>query len=547
MGDAVLGLCSVLVLFQCSQGTGSSGPVATLQTGAVRGHYRTVRGTEELVEEYLSIPFARPPLGPLRFAPPQTAEAWEGVRDATKMPKMCPQDTAFSEAAFQTFPVTFPSVEMSEDCLYLNVYRPSDTQPEEKLPVMVWIHGGRLTAGGAFQYDGSPLAAYQHVVVVVIQYRLSILGFLSTGDEHCPGNWGLLDQVASLQWVRDNIQAFNGDPKSVTVFGQSAGALSISVLVLSPLAEGLFHRGIAMSGVVPLEAHYTSDPMAKALMIANLTQCYHSNNEKLVQCVKDKSEEEILNAIKKFNVFLVPAIDGVFLKARPEELLKKHQVHKVPMIFGMTNHEFGWLLPRLFCPPGWQDGLEEQAVISVLDQFFPYHGTGVNEQILNEYLGQNASPEDVRDAFTEILGDLALVLPILKAAAYHRDAGATVYVYEFQHSPAMHHGLRPSFVKADHLDDMLSVLGTAFATGHTTITGPVTPEEEELSKAAMAYIGNFARTGSPNGSGLVRWPPYDQSENYLELNPQPAAGQRLKRNRARFLDRVLVSQTKSEL
>ncbi|XP_042254635.1 fatty acyl-CoA hydrolase precursor, medium chain-like [Thunnus maccoyii] len=164
---------------------------------------------------------------------------------------------------------------------------------------MVWIHAGGLASGGAFQYDGSPLAAYQHIVVVVIQYRLSIQGLISTGDEHSPGNWGFLDQIASLQWVHENIAAFNGDPNSVTIFGQSVGGISVSMLVMSPLAEGLFHSAIAMSGVAPLETHNTSNPLAMAQMIANSTDCESNNNEKLVQCIKGKSEEEILSAIKK--------------------------------------------------------------------------------------------------------------------------------------------------------------------------------------------------------------------------------------------------------
>ncbi|XP_071771136.1 fatty acyl-CoA hydrolase precursor, medium chain-like [Centroberyx gerrardi] len=535
MAKVLLNLCLTVMLAQAE----SSGPVVTLKTGSVRGHYRRVRGTDQLVEEYLGVPFAHPPLGPLRLAAPQPAEPWEGVRDATKMPNICPQDRTSMEAFWKSFPVKYPSVEVSEDCLYLNVYRPTGTPSGDKLPVMVWIHGGGLAAGGTFQYDGSPLAAYQNVVVVVIQYRLSILGFLSTGDEHAPGNWGFLDQIASLQWVHDNIEAFNGDPNSVTIFGQSAGGISVSMLVMSPLADGLFHKAIAMSGVAPLEAHYTNNPLAMAKMIANLTECDDSNNEKLVQCIKGKSEEDMLSAIKQMKAFLGPAIDGVFLKGPPEDILKSKEFQKVPMLIGVTNHEFGWILPHFLGPAGWSEGMEQQAVISVMDMFFPSHASGGNELILEEYLQHDDSPEKIRDAFTEILGDMVLVLPVLKVAAYHRDADAPVYVYEFQHSPVMHSETRPSFVKADHFDDALFFLGACFCTGHTVVTGPVTEEEEELSKTAMAYIANFAHTGSPNGPGLVDWPQYDRNENYLNLNLQQTAGQRLKQNRAHFLNVVL--------
>uniref|UniRef100_A0A667ZMF6 Carboxylesterase type B domain-containing protein n=1 Tax=Myripristis murdjan TaxID=586833 RepID=A0A667ZMF6_9TELE len=460
-----------------------SGPVVTLKTGSVQGHYRTVRGTDQLVEEYLGIPFARPPLGPLRFAAPQPPQPWKGVRDATKLPNMC-NDSCFA------------------------------------VQVMVWIHGGGLAAGGTFYYDGSPLAVYQNVVVVVIQYRLSILGFLSTGDEHAPGNWGFLDQIASLRWVQENIEAFNGDPDSVTIFGQSAGGISVSLLVMSPLAEGLFHKAIAMSGVVPLEAHYTNNP----LLIAH--SCDNNDTEKLVECIKSKSEEDILNAIQQ--VSSSPAIDGVFLKGPPERILKNSEFQKVPLLFGVTNHEFGWILPQVnFTDPLLLKG-------HLLYHLYPLFQTaGVHELILNEYLQNDDSLENIRDAFTEILGDLVLVLPILKVAAYHRDAGAPVHVYEFQHSPLMHKETRPSFVKADHFDDALFFLGACFCNGHTIVT------EEELSKTAMAYITNFARTGSPNGPGLVEWPVYNHSENYLILNLQQTVSQRLKQNRAHFLNVVL--------
>ncbi|KAK1885218.1 Fatty acyl-CoA hydrolase precursor medium chain [Dissostichus eleginoides] len=366
------------------------------------------------------------------------------------MPKMCLQDTAPVEEAWKTVPLTYPSVEIPEDCLYLYVYRPTGTASGDKLPVMMWIHGGGLAAGGALQYDGSPLAAYQNVVVVVIQYRLSILGFLSKGDQHTPGNWGFLDQIAGLQWVRDNIAAFNGDPNSVTIFGQSAGGISVSMLELSPLAEDLFHKAIAMSGVAPLEAHYTSNPLAMAQMIANLSDCESSNSP-------------------------------------PEKVLKHQEFQKVPIMIGLTNHEFGWMLPKLLGPPGGDHGMKREDVKSVMNMFFPARAD---------------SPENVRDVFTEILGDMVLVLPVLKVAAYHRDAGVAVYVYEFQHSPLMHGSTRPTFVKADHYDDALFFLGACFCTGHTVATGHVSQEEEELSKLAMAYIANFARSGSANGPRL---------------------------------------------
>ncbi|NXQ78651.1 SASB hydrolase, partial [Quiscalus mexicanus] len=140
------------------------------------------------------------------------------------------------------------ALQVSEDCLYLNVYTPVSTGENKKLPVLVWIHGGGLVFGAASSYDGSVLAAFDNVVVVAIQYRLGIAGYFSTGDEHARGNWGYLDQVAALRWIQENIMHFGGDPGSVTIFGESAGGISVSALVLSPLAKGLFHKAISESG-----------------------------------------------------------------------------------------------------------------------------------------------------------------------------------------------------------------------------------------------------------------------------------------------------------
>ncbi|XP_041670460.1 carboxylesterase 5A-like isoform X2 [Cheilinus undulatus] len=532
-------LNAALLLQCCFAETERSGPVVALKTGTVRGRYVAVKGAEQ-VEVYLGVPYARPPLGQLRFTAPQPAEPWEGVRGATELPKRCLQETEPMGNEWETFPINYPTVEMSEDCLYLNVYRPAGTASGDKLPVMVWIHGGALATGAASEYDGSALAAYHNVVVVIIQYRLNILGFLSTGDKHAPGNWGFLDQIACLHWVHDNIAALHGDPNSVTIFG-TAG-ISVSLLTLSPLAEGLFHRAIPMSGVVPLEAEFTSDPLTLAQMMASASDCESDDNEELVQCMRGRTEEEMLSAIKKFQALVAPAVDGVFLTSPLEEVLKSQKFQKVPVLLGATNHEFGWMLPWYVGPPGWDKGMTREDVLSVLEISYPFHAPGANEAILNEYLQEDDSPESIRDAFTEIFGDLILVLPILKVSAHHRDAGVPVYFYEFQHSPQMFRGTRPSFVKADHYDDISFFLGYPFLTGDISIKDPVPQEEEELSRIMMAYIANFACNGSPNGPGLVEWPRYDHNESYLKLNLQQTVGQRLKQNRAHFMDVVLPAE-----
>ncbi|NXP47622.1 SASB hydrolase, partial [Heliornis fulica] len=225
-------------------------PEVVTKYGTVRGYQFQVDAAERSVNVFLGLPFATPPIGPLRFSEPQPPKPWKGVRDATSYPPMCLQDKVQGQIFSDVITNRKEKVllQVSEDCLYLNVYSPVSTENQEKLPVFVWIHGGGLVFGAGSSYDGSALAAFDNVVVVTIQYRLGIVGYFSTGDKHARGNWGYLDQVAALQWIQENIVYFGGDPGSVTIVGESAGGVSVSALVLSPLAKGLFHKAISESG-----------------------------------------------------------------------------------------------------------------------------------------------------------------------------------------------------------------------------------------------------------------------------------------------------------
>ncbi|OWK15778.1 hypothetical protein Celaphus_00004144, partial [Cervus elaphus hippelaphus] len=189
--------------------------------GSVLGKYVSLKGFAQPVAVFLGIPFAKPPLGSLRFAPPQPAEPWTFVKNTTSYPPRCSQSTVLAEMSSELISNGTKSIKpkFSEDCLYLNIYTPADLRKRSRLPV-----------SGAPIYDGLVLSAHENVVVVTIQYRLGIWGFFSTGDEHSRGNWGHLDQVAALRWVQENIATFGGDPGSVTISGVSAGGESVSVL-----------------------------------------------------------------------------------------------------------------------------------------------------------------------------------------------------------------------------------------------------------------------------------------------------------------------------
>uniref|UniRef100_A0A8B9N403 Carboxylic ester hydrolase n=1 Tax=Accipiter nisus TaxID=211598 RepID=A0A8B9N403_9AVES len=509
-------------------------PEVVTKYGRVQGYQFKVDAAERSVNVFLGLPFAKPPVGPLRFSEPQPPEPWKGVRDATSYPPMCLQDKVQGQffSDFITNRKEKVLLQVSENCLYLNVYTPVSTEKQEKLPVFVWIHGGGLVFGAASSYDGSALAAFDNVVVVTIQYRLGIVGYFSTGDKHARGNWGYLDQVAALRWIQENIIHFGGDPGSVTIAGESAGGLSVSALVLSPLAKGLFHKAISESGTA-VRVLFTDQPEEEAQRIATASGCEKASSAAIVECLREKTEEEIVQITQKMpSLFISASADGVFFPKSPRQLLSEKVINPVPYIIGVNNCEFGWVLPTTMKFPAYIDGLDEDVARQVLQSSLAVSLKGVTSevvnQVYNEYIGNAENRAQVRDGLLNAIGDPLFVLSAIEVARYHRDAGNPVYFYEFQHRPSSAAGVVPEFVKADHGDEIAFVFGKPFLAGHAT------EEENKLSRTVMRYWTNFARNGNPNGEGLVHWPQYDLDEGYLEIDLMQKASKKLKERKMEF-------------
>ncbi|XP_065589240.1 fatty acyl-CoA hydrolase precursor, medium chain isoform X1 [Cyrtonyx montezumae] len=520
-------------------------PEVVTKYGAVRGYQMKVDAAERSVNIFLGLPFAKPPVGPLRFSEPQPPEPWRGVRDATSYPPMCLQDKIVGQFVSDAVTIRKEKVRLqtSEDCLYLNIYTPVSTESQEQLPVFVWIHGGGLVLGAASSYDGSALAAFDNVVVVAIQYRLGILGYFSTGDKHARGNWGYLDQVAALQWIQENIMHFGGDPGSVTIFGESAGGVSVSALTLSPLAKGLFHNAISESGT-SVGILFTEKPEQEAQRIAAAAGCEKSSSAALVECLREKTEEEIEQITLKLpTMFISACVDGVFLPMTPKQLLSQKEINAVPYIIGVNNCEFGWVIPKMMKFPDFTEGLDKEVAHQVLQNILTSSVESVTSDIVdlvfNEYIGKAESRAQVRDGLLEALGDIMFVFSAIEVARYHRDAGHPVYFYEFQHRPSSATGVVPEFVKADHGNEVAFVFGKPFLAGNAT------EEENKLSRTVMKYWTNFARNGNPNGEGLVHWPQYDLDERYLEIDLIQKAAKKLKEHKMEFWVQ-LTEQMRSE-
>ncbi|XP_064414855.1 fatty acyl-CoA hydrolase precursor, medium chain-like [Latimeria chalumnae] len=540
-------LSLLLALVICeSTAEEATDPVINTKYGQLMGRSINVKGKDTGIYVYLGVPFAKPPTGALRFTSPQPPEPWKGKRDATVYPPMCLQNPELLRFAATLFKVQLPTLSAKEDCLYLNIYTPVKPTEEAKLPVMVWIHGGGLMIGGASMLDGSALAAYENVVVVMIQYRLGILGFLSTGDETARGNWGFLDQVEALQWIQENIKSFGGDPNSVTIFGESAGGISVSMQVLSPMSKGLFHKAISESGVASFPGLVSSNPKQIMSKIANITGCDTVEFGSAFECLRNKSEEEIVNATieMKLEMTLV-VVDGIFLTEQPSKLLEAKEFHDVPYLLGTNNQEFGWILPSsIGFFPAWENGTDKKTVSSIINDSLKICEE-LQERIRKEYMGDTEDPARLRDLLLELLGDIMFVVPAVTTARFHRDGGYPVYLYEFQYRPAAFKDSRPDFVESDHGDELGFVFGGPFWNDDIVLLGNVTDEEKVLSKTLMAYWANFARTGSPNGDGLVEWPIYDQNEEYMELNLEQKVSKKLKEHRMAFWTKIILEESKT--
>ncbi|XP_054856550.1 fatty acyl-CoA hydrolase precursor, medium chain-like [Eublepharis macularius] len=518
-----------------TKGERNDHPEVITAQGRVRGKVVSVNGIDQPVNVFLGIPFAKPPIGSLRFAPPQAPERWSHIRNATSFSPICLQDLGWIDVFQKLLNATLPQSTASEDCLYLNIYTPNT---KAQLPVMVWIHGGGLTFGGTFMYDGSALSAYEDVVVVMIQYRLGLLGFFSTGSVEARGNWGLLDQIAALQWVQKNIKQFGGDPQSVTIFGESAGAFSVDAQVLSPLSKGLFQKAIAESGVVIMPGLLTSHPEVLAKEIAKVSGCGTSSAE-MVRCLRSKTEQELKSLLKEIKS-MNAVVDGKFFPKAPKELLAAKEFKAVPYLLGVNNDEFGWTMPLAVFSLNITDGVNRENITAAFQVVATEWGLSAEsvQKVLDEYLGDTEDRIQLRDRFRDLMADVLFVIPAIQTARIYRDSGAPVYFYEFQHRPNMYKESRPAFVKADHGDELYFVFGWPL------IKGDDSEDEKKLSRTIMKYWANFARTGNPNGKGLVGWPRYDQNEGYLELNLQQRKAEKLRKNQVDFWVEILQDKTK---
>ncbi|XP_078056857.1 uncharacterized protein LOC144481213 [Mustelus asterias] len=482
-------------------------PIVTIQHGQVKG-FRVQDFLGGFLHVFLQIPYASPPVGDFRFKPPEDAKPWSGTLDATELGPACPQS-----------PTELPDkiTHMSEDCLYLNVYAPVRTgNSSRSLPVMVYFHHGSLQSGAAGAHDMKNLAAYGQVVVVEFNYRLGPLGFLSTLDVNAPGNLGFLDMTKGLQWIKHNIQNFGGDPSSVTLFGHGAGGLAVGYLLLSPLTRGLFHRAISSSGnalvpgfiAKPGDNH--ADPLVASRELAKALDCPIDENVKMVECLRTKPVESLLNAPvpkPKYGPKFPPIVDGVFLQELPQDSILKGNHMKVPYIIGFTKNEAGVELADLL---GNGDGIATEAynklVLDYAQSHFRFNPSQIADVIsysYRDFICPN-DPAALRDGFRDLVQDHKWLTPSYQLADQHSSRAET-FLYIYSHPSSFSQKL--AWIGASHLDDLLYLLGDPVARNPTH---QYTEAEKQLSFSLMAYWTNFAHSGNPNRGPhrISSWPNY---------------------------------------
>ncbi|XP_019641982.1 PREDICTED: neuroligin-3-like [Branchiostoma belcheri] len=550
---AVIWLCASSCGVQASQ---DNGPVVTTVTGQVRG---TTTHTTDLPDKpiytFLGIPYAAPPVGNLRYRPPQPAVPWEGVRDAVEVGHFCSQNaTAFNKL---DFPLKWETDgKTSEDCLTLNIFTPT-VAADSVLPVLLWIHGGAFFLGMGSPPGFESLAAHQDVVVVSINYRLGVLGFLSTGDDNIPGNYGFLDQIRAMEWVKENIRNFGGDPDRVTIFGESAGGDSVSCHLLSPLSKGLFQRAISQSGTCQT---FPVEPQTIALMVGEAAGCDLEDTAALATCLKEIPPQELLDIHESLHQTVgelpfMPIVDGTFLTADPAELLRKGEVNTADYLLGFNNHEFGWLMLSDLTPGDVHVGMSHEdfamGVMQGLEYKYPGNPNAekMAEAIVKEYRDPTTpdDPLSIQYQYSQMWGDLLMVAPTVSFADHHAAAGGRVFLYENEYRPSIHPN-RPDWVRCDHCDDLFMVWGLPFLKFPDP---PIeyTREDEMVSLSMMAYWANFARTGDPSDStggppdspSLPTWPQYTPDNPvYMKLDVEPTTGSKYKPEKMKLWNEVIT-------
>ncbi|XP_012286467.1 acetylcholinesterase [Orussus abietinus] len=505
--------------------------VVETTSGLVRGLARTVLDHE--VHVFYGIPFAKPPIGPLRFRKPLPMDPWHGVLNATMLPNSCYQERYEYFPGFEGEEMWNPNTNISEDCLYLNVWVPQKVRlrhqgaEKSRVPILVWIYGGGYMSGTATLdvYDADIMAASNNVIVASMQYRVGAFGFLYlnkhfANSEEAPGNMGLWDQALALRWLRDNAAAFGGDPDLITIFGESAGGGSVSLHLISPVTRGLVRRGILQSGTLNAPWSYMTGEKANEVARVLVDDCgcnstmLSENPARVMACMRSVDAKTI--SVQQWNSYWgilgfpsAPTIDGVFLPKHPLDLLKEADFEKTEILIGNNKNEGTYFILYDFIDLFEKDhasSLQRDKFLGIINTIFKNMTQIEREAIMFQYTDW----ENVNDGFlyqkmvADVVGDYFFICPSIHFAQLFADRGMRVYYYFFTQRTSTN--LWGEWMGVMHGDEVEYVFGHP-----RNMSLEYTKKERDLSLKMMQTYSHFASTGKPTVNE-EEWPPYTRDE-----------------------------------
>jgi para-nitrobenzyl esterase len=513
----------------------ATGAFAQDRVKTANGELEGVSDKSSGVRSFKGIPFGEPPVGELRWKPPQPVKNWQGARKADKFGPRCMQRPIYGDMGFR-------SNGMSEDCLYLNVWTPAKSA-NEKLPVLVYFFGGGFVAGDGSEgrYDGESMAK-KGIVAITVNYRLGVFGFFAHPEltkespNHASGNYGLFDQHAALEWVRRNIAAFGGDPKRVTIAGESAGSIAVSAQMASPLSKNLIAGAIGESGsilgalsAVPL----AEGERAGVKFAASLGKDAAPSLAEL----RAMTAEQLLDATAKpGQPWFTPTVDGYFFPKSPFEIFAAGEQARVPLLAGVNSEEMGY-----FAVLGRETPTVEN-YRKALERLYP----GKGEEVFKLYPASNET--EVMDVAQELAGDRFISYSTWKwVDTATKTGGKPTYYYLYARPrPAMRAEMgdaqagpnpRPRSRGAVHSAEI------EYAMGNLDLNKVYawTPDDYKVSQVMQEYFADFIKTGNPNGKGLPNWPKFGEGQRIvIDVNTRADADKA--RARCEFLDQFYVKK-----
>ncbi len=510
-------------------------PVIQTENGKIQGT------NESGIRVFKGIPYAAPPIGNFRWKEPQPVQNWTGIRSAKKFGPHAMQLNVYGDMNFQ-------SDSMSEDCLYLNVWTPANSS-SDKLPVMVYFHGGGLVTGSGDEprYAGKTMAK-NGIVTITVNYRLGIFGFFShpaltkESPNHSSGNYGYMDQNAALKWVKENISSFGGDPNRVTIAGESAGSRSVTAQMTTPLSKGLFQQAICSSGSV------FGSLTPKKLSIAEQqgVEIAKSLDAKKLSDLRKIPADELLH---KGKVKTFGTIDGYFFTDEPAKILEKKKENDVPLLIGWNSMEL---------PMQWFLANKKPTIDNLKATLTTLFSDEQVNQILEKY--HLKTDDDVINEGYKLSRDIFIAYNTWKWCTMHaKNTDHPVYRYLYCHARPgikqknMESGLAGGVKKADSKEETYpqpKVKGPVHSADIEYAMGNLSTNEiydwnaddYEVSTIFLRYYANFVKTGNPNGLGLINWPAYNKNDNspvlYLDLETKVKNADPETEDRYEFLDNL---------